>query len=389
MRIVHHAQHLTGVGNAVLPRVIADALACEHDVFLVDGGRFVPGPSRAVAANRVRLPVLQRARGIGLVGEHGEPADEVFARRATVLTTTVDEVRPDVVIVDHYPFSKWELESEIVGLIDAARRTNAGVRVVASLRDISARSRYEQMSDQEYGDRVTRLLGEQFDALVVHSDPSFLRLDDSFPYSGELPVPLTYSGFVVEPVPETPDVPEEALSGTPHAVLSTGGIESPEFLAAAVEAFGRVAASGALGEMRLHAFAALGGDDVVPSLRDAGRGAPVTVHPFSESFTAFLHTAALSISRAGYNTSTALLRSRVPAVVVPSTRVSDQSFRAQRFADAGLAVVVSGHHDADPDVLARAIEAAIDRPRPMHTLDLDGARATRRIIEQVASGGPG
>jgi hypothetical protein len=48
-------------------------------------------------------------------------------------------------------------------------------------------------------------------------------------------------------------------------------------------------------------------------LAAAARDAPVEVHPFSGDFTAWLEPAALSISRCGYNTSTALLRSRVPA----------------------------------------------------------------------------
>jgi len=111
----------------------------------------------------------------------------------------------------------------------------------------------------------------------------------------------------------------------------------------------------------------------------------VEVRPFSHDFTAWLETAALSISRCGYNTSTALLRSRVPAVVVPARRIADQSMRAGLLSDRGLAVAVEGDRDTDVGALRAAMEAALEGPRPTHDFDLDGARATRRALEDLAS----
>jgi predicted glycosyltransferase len=385
VRVLCYAQHLTGVGHAVLPRVIANELAANHDVYLVEGGRAVPGPTTPAAPTPVPIPVLQRAADGRLVGANGEPGEQVLAQRADVLVDTVRAVCPDVVLIDHYPFSKWELGEEVTAMIDAARTANPNARVVSSLRDVSPRTRYEDPSDDRYSERVLGLLAGQFDALVVHSDPHFIALRDSCPLRGEIPVPMVYSGFVAEPV--TAEVP---MARPPWAVLSTGGLDTRSFLAAAISAFRRVAATGALGAMRLQVFAGLVSEPAdLAALEAVARGGPVDVHPFSGDFTAWLHGAALSISRCGYNTSTALLRSRVPAVVVPATNVFDQKLRADRLAGAGLAVAVDGEDAADADVIATAIEAALAAPPARHAWKIDGAAETRRFLEDFVGGPDG
>ena len=137
MRVFCYAQHLTGVGHAVLPRVIANELATAHDVYLVEGGRFVPAPASPTVPTRIPLPVIGRAPDGQLVGGDGTPGDQVFARRADVLIDAIRSIRPDAVLVDHYPFSKWELGGEVATVIGTAREANPDTCIVSSLRDVS------------------------------------------------------------------------------------------------------------------------------------------------------------------------------------------------------------------------------------------------------------
>jgi predicted glycosyltransferase len=382
VRILCHAQHLTGVGHAVLPRVLADELASVHDVVLVSGGPAVPRPAGtpgAASPRLVRIPFVQRGDDGALVGERGEPGASVLAQRAELLVELARDFRPDVVMIDHYPFSKWELASEVSALLAAARASNSAVRVVASLRDLAPPTRYEAVTEAEYAARVIGPLGDEFDALLIHSDPAFARLEDFFAAAAAVPVPVTYTGFVVEPVPE--DFPECEV---PYAVVSTGGIDSPAFLGAAIEAFIGLPA-GRHDPMPLNVFGAFAANGrELAELAAVGQGKPVLVHAFSSDFSAMLHTAALSVSRCGYNTSTALLRSRVPAVVVPAPGIRDQSMRAALLAQHGLAVAVESDLDRDVGALRTAMESALEGPRPAHDLDLDGARTTRRALEDLA-----
>jgi predicted glycosyltransferase len=393
LRILCHAQHFTGVGHFVIAHNLARGLAEHHDVFLTDGGRAVPRPTAAVEPQRVELPIMERAPDGSLFAESGERPDAVLARRADVLADATTAIRPDVVLVDHYPFSKWELHREITAAIDAARRANPDVVVLSSLRDISPRTRYEHMSDAEHAARVCGLLGSSFEGLLVHVDPAFVRLEEHFPGAADIPVPVTYTAFVTEAPVTTSPVHAESAGPTPSpadapwAVLSGGGADSTRFRATATTAFSRLAAAGSLGRMRLHVFCGLvtHPDDQTALEREAAAG-PVEIHSFSPTFAAWLDGAAMSISRAGYNTTAALLAARVRAVVVPGGRVSDQRLRAQRLARAGLAVVVDADQEHNVSALSDAIETALAEPRPAHHFDLDGVGATRRVVEKMVRG---
>ena len=376
MRVLCHAQHLTGVGHFVIAHNIARGLAKGHDVYLVKGGRPVPRRSALVEPRSISLPILHRSHDGQLVAEDGRGAGEVLARRAELLADAARDIRPDVVLVDHYPFSKWELQSEISAAITAARAANPRVQVVCSLRDIAPRTRYEDMTDDEHAARVVEFLGEWFDALLVHADPKFVRLEEHFSGAADVPVALTYTGFVTESLPPAPSAPHR------WAVASGGGADATAFLVSTIRAFRRLAASGVVGDMRLQVFCGLAARPSDRAALDQAAGSgPVDVHGFSPSFLGWLHGAALSMSRAGYNTTTALLRARVPAVVVPGPRLSDQRPRAQRLAAAGLAVVVDSDRETDTAEMADAMDRALSAPTTWHTFDLDGVAATRRFLE--------
>jgi predicted glycosyltransferase len=68
-------------------------------------------------------------------------------------------------------------------------------------------------------------------------------------------------------------------------------------------------------------------------------------------------------------------------VVVPGPRLSDQRPRAQRMADAGVAVMIDSGEERDAAAMATAIKRALGMPPPMHDFDLDGVATTRRLLE--------
>jgi predicted glycosyltransferase len=362
VRVLCYAQHLTGVGHFVRMHLIAQGLAHAHDVHLIDGGRLVPRPRFGPEPTRVRIPTLQRDADGTLVGEGGVAAPPILAARLAQLRTTAEAFAPDVVLVDHYPFSKWELHDEITGMIDGARAANPSVRVLCSLRDIAPQTAREQPRAGTYVHCVRDLLAERFDGVLVHADPSLVRLEDHFPDATALKTTIVYTGYVAERASPRPDI-----SG-PYAVLSAGGLDSDTFLTVAVDAFHATGSA-----MPLHVFTPPG-----VTLAKAPR---VITHAFSGEFSGWLAGAALSISRAGYNTCAGLLATRVPAVLVPDGRLSDQIPRAGLLAGAGLA------HAAPEDeaAIAAAITAALAQPPVAHSLDLTGVATTRAIVESAAA----
>ena len=121
------------------------------------------------------------------------------------------------------------------------------------------------------------------------------------------------------------------------------------------------------------------------SLSAATGDGPFRLCEFTPDFDTWLAGSALSISRCGYNTAVQFLQARVRSVVVPIPSISDQPPRARRLAKLGLATAIDG---AAPSVeaIATAIEEAMAQPPVEHALDLDGAVATRRILEELVAG---
>jgi predicted glycosyltransferase len=383
VRVVCYAQHLTGVGHFVRMHTIAGALAERHDVHLVEGGRPVPRPRLGFEPSRIPLPLLQRDADGALTGADGGSADAILAARADQLTAALAELRPDVLLVDHYPFSKWELGDEIEHAAATARRANADARVVCSLRDIAPRTRHEAGSADGYDDEVLRRL-RAFDAVLVHADPCLTTLREHFPAAERIAIPVRTTGIVVEPVVtgafERPSAP--------WAVASSGGLDATAFLVAVVEAFAALVADGALPAMPLHVFAPSNASPAdLEAIASAADGSAISVHDFTETFGAWVDGAALSISRGGYNTVAALLRSRVPAVVVPDPQVSDQGPRAAMLERIGAATVVDTDAAAPNGAALRtAMLRAHERGRPDITVELHGAAVTGQLLERLVAG---
>jgi predicted glycosyltransferase len=361
---------------------IAAALAAGHDVHLVEGGRAFPRPALEAEPARIPLPVLRRDAHGELAPIDGGLATSVVAERTEQLAAAVAELRPDVLLVDHYPFSKWELADELDRAALVARQSNADARVVCSLRDVVPRTRHEGADVERYADEVLRRLAS-FDAIIVHADPRMTTLEQHFPAADRIAVPVRYSGLVVEPVGATDDLPSP-----PWAVASAGGLDATAFLVAVVRAFGALVATGAVPPMPLHVFAPANAPvREVTEIEQSAEHGTVIVHEFSGDFGAWIDGAALSISRGGYNTVAALLRSQVPAVVVPDPSVSDQRPRAAVLEQLALATVVD-HDDGVPDAasLQAAVVRALDRGAPHVDLDLDGAAVTGDLLERFVAG---
>jgi len=386
MRVLLHAQHLSGVGHHVRALELARALATAHEVFMLDGGAPVPRAPIAGRFVRVALPGLRRGpTGLEpLAG--GSSLANVLARRTARAHDVAVRLAPDVVLVEHYPFSKWELEGEVLALLDGAR---PHALAVASVRDIPRQTRHEAVAPAAYRARVAATLAARFDVLLVHGDARVTRLADHFADADALPIPVFETGYVVEPPPPRVGAPEALLPrGGRYAVASAGGDGELAFLAACVDAWRRRPRDPRGDDRPLLVFAGVGATDAdLESLRRRAGDAPVIVSPFREDFVGALAGADLSISRAGYNTCAALLATRRRAVLVPDPRMSDQLERARRFEALALAVVVA-RDELDAGALDGAIEAALGREAPRHDVALDGANEARRVIEACRRAGP-
>ncbi|CAH1668597.1 Glycosyltransferase [Hyphomicrobiales bacterium] len=366
--------HLLGSGHLVRAANLARALARDgFAVTLASGGMPLRAMEREPFAF-VQLPPV-RTEGVDfrtLLDEAGQPIDvERKAQRVTLLEGLAAGLRPDAVIVEHFPFGRRQLAAEFLALIAAARVANPKVRVLSSVRDVLVTPRPERIAE------ANERLAELFDAVLVHGDAGFLPLDRSWPVDARLAARLRYTGYMAE----APAGVEPIENG--EVLVSGGGS------AAAIPLFEFAIAAAKLASPERRWRILVGrvvGEGEFTRLRDAAP-AHVVVERARPDFQALLAGCAISISQAGYNTVLDLVAARRPAIVVPfdAGGETEQAVRAEAMERAGLArcLRISGERALTPAALAAAVTAGIGRKPPDIALALDGARNAATIVRQL------
>lgn len=374
-RLFVHVQYLKGVGHLQRVRLIAEAAAARGmDVHIASGGLPLPAFSPA-GAHLHQLPALQAGpRGFAdLRDEQGREVDERWlARRRDLLLALYAGISPDILLIESFPFGRRQFSFELIPLLEKARVQSPRPAIACSIRDI-----LQETAKAGRAEETVSRVNDFFDTVLVHGDPGFARLEESFPACDAIASKIEYTGFVAAPVAAfeaSPDVISDEV-----VVSAGGGAIGPALMAAALEA--RPMTPLADSPWRLIAGPHLPEDDYADLVARAGRG--VTVERFREDFRSLLAGARLSISYAGYNTTSDILRAGVPAVLVsysgPDGRESEQKTRAQKLARLGIASTLE-----DTELSAESLAAVISQVQGTGPagveFDLDGAERTADLL---------
>ncbi|MCW5710743.1 glycosyltransferase [Shinella sp.] len=372
-RVLFYVQHLLGIGHLARASRIVRALVDDgFAVTLVTGGMPVdgfPGPG----IDHVALPAIAVGDGgfSALVDANGTVIDEAFkAARRDRLLAAYHAMRPDIVIVEAFPFGRRQVRFELLPLIAAIEASTPRPLLLTSLRDI-LQERAKPGRDEETIDLVLR----HFDGVLVHGDPAFVRLEDTFPLADAIAGRVVYTGLVGSPAAEP------AAERYDVVVSAGGGAVGAGLVEAALAASGRRTGSGR--------WLVITGPNLPQAdfaRLSAARPAHVDLVRFRIDFRNLLAAARLSVSQAGYNTVCDVLQAGCGAVLVPfaSGGESEQTARAERLERLGRAVVLredilSGETLAD--AILRAEEAGTEKNVPV--LQLDGANRTAKILRDL------
>jgi predicted glycosyltransferase len=230
------------------------------------------------------------------------------------------------------------------------------------------------------GERSLR--NRYFDAILVHADPRFARLEESFHPGAALRIPIHYTGFVLSDAPA--DRTMAPVLGRQVVVSAGGGLVGEPLLRAAVDAHALLWRTEGL-RMKVIAGPFLPGP-AWQALRAAARGrAGLQVRRSVPDLTSELRTSAASVSQCGYNTALELVQTRVPALVVPyGDGMEDEQMRRARRLERLGALRVLDPRRLDGPALAAEIRALLDfRPQAVD-LDLAGARNTAQLVRAMA-----
>ncbi|MFC4216094.1 glycosyltransferase family protein [Pseudophaeobacter arcticus] len=374
MKVMIVVTHLLGTGHLSRALTLGRAFrAAGDEVQIVSGG--FPAPQLDMGdIDMLQLPPL-RSDGVNftqLLTPSGALADDRFYQeRQLTLCQAVQELQPDVLITELYPFGRRSLRHEFRALLQASKALPKPPKILASIRDILA-----PPSKPEKAVKADAVIAEFYDAVLVHSDPQATRLELSWPVSDRLAAKVHYTGFVA-PAAAGPH-PEAEGSGE-ILVSAGGGSVGDEIYQTALQAARLMPDT----PWRL----LVGGSDANARIEQLSKiPSPAIMEPARPDFRQMLTHVAASVSMCGYNTALDLLQAETPAVLIPfdAGKEVEQSLRAQSLTPlAGIEALRTA--ELTPERLIAAVKKVRCAPRrSADQFQFDGARRAVEIARDLA-----
>jgi predicted glycosyltransferase len=381
MNIIFYCQYVWGMGHFIRSLEFARALS-DHIVTLVAGGQKV----EVVLPDHVqlvRLPALYMDEKFTTLipGNPEHSLEQIQSERKKTLKALFEQQKPDVFVVELYPFGRSIFAFELEPLLAEIREGKFGhVKVVCSLRDILV----EKKDPAAYEKRVLQKLNRNFDALLVHSDPHVMKLNKTFTRLGDISIPVVYTGFITQRAdPAAGARLRDELgicSGEKLIVASAGGGRSGyKLLSGVIDACKLLRAHV---PARLEAFAGPFMQREEFGKLSARASTGLRVRRYTKRFMDYLLAADLSVSLAGYNTCMNLLVTQVPCLVFPYSRQREQPMRVAKIKSL-LPMRILGEDALRADRLSDCMTRMLSRKRDLKpfTIDLDGAAKAARFLE--------
>jgi len=295
--------------------------------------------------------------------------ENVKSQREKLLLELVKLEKPDIFFIELYPFGRRAFRFELVPVLELIKKNQDWhCKVICSLRDILV----EKENTLKYENRVIQALNTFFDAVLVHSDPELIRLEDTFAGLDRIKVPIVYTGFVT-PVPD-PGIGRQIRRNigmnekTSLIVASAGGGNvGAELLKSTVHAFNRLAPEL---DVMLNIYTGPYMDRNDKKYLFSFADKRIKIEEFTPDFVSLLGTADLSISMAGYNTCMNIVAAGVPALVFPFARNREQRQRAMKLAEFAP-IIVLGEKELEPEKFSRIIEKNIGLKNTEMSLSLN------------------
>jgi predicted glycosyltransferase len=382
MNIIFYCQYVWGMGHFIRSLEFTRALL-DHDVTLIAGGQEVE-VDLPEHVRLLRLPVLYMDEKFTrlIPGIPGQSVEQIQRERKKTIYSLMEHLQPDLFIVELYPFGRSIFGFELEPLLEDIRIGKFGaVKAVCSLRDILV----EKKDPSAYEERVLQKLNRHFDALLIHSDPALLRLEETFTRVRDIKIPVVYSGFITQqtdPANGRSLRRELAISAGQKLIVASagGGRSGYKLLTSVIDACellrNRL-------PVRLEVFTGPFMENEEFEKLSARTSAGFHIRRYTKRFLDYLYAADLSVSLAGYNTCMNLLVTRVPALIYPYARQREQPMRVNKLKNM-LPMKSLDEEDVQPDRLSDHIVRMLDQKRTLKTLpiDINGAANSANFLSR-------
>lgn len=379
MKIVHYCQHVLGVGHVHRSMELCRALATRHEVTLITGG----GPVTDMPSEfkHFQLPGLMMDSSFKNLTPYDSTKnlEELKNLRKKQLLNFFQDYRPDVFIIELYPFGRKAFRFELDPILEGIQRGSlTNCHVFCSLRDILV----ERADKESFEHRIISTLNEHFDGLLIHGEEDFIPLHQTFSRTEDIKIPVEYTGYVTQVGPaKTRDEVRKNLRIPENVQLLVasigGGNVGSEFLFKLAEAFKYINNSTYFLKIFTGPYTSANDLKKLKKLSTE----TLSVQSFSPDFQDWLKAADLSASMAGYNTTMNILSAGIPALVYPFTQNHEQSLRIDRLSDL-VPITKLNEGDLKAETLAARIEQQLLEHHFKSPVSLNGSINTLKIVEK-------
>jgi predicted glycosyltransferase len=374
--VLFYCQHAMGMGHVVRSLTLAKALANEFRVVLLNGGE-LPNEIKVPSSIKIKhLPPLafRDSELVSLDARYTLTAAK--KTRTAVILDTLNDLKPDILLTELFPFGRRKFEFELLPLLESAKPAGrkTGSLIVCSLRDILVT---RQEKREKFERWAISLANRYFDLILVHSDPRMTLFEQSFPTT-QLKPHVHHTGFVFG------ERSSQSQSSDRHAIVVSagGGLYGYELLSVTMEAHRM------LGGVEKPPLKIITGPFIPPgefnALSDACRERQDVelIRSIADLYDE-LRTARTSISQCGYNTALEILQAGIPALVVPFAHGAEdeQMIRAQRLKKLGAVRMLDPKH-LSVSRMAREMQNLLDWEPHNLKLNVNGARCSAEILKE-------
>ncbi len=293
------------------------------------------------------------------------------------LLEVAGDLRPDAIIVEYFPFGRLASAFFFLPFFRKIRALyGESLQILSSIRDIDDCS-----TDIFEPESILKLLNKEFDGVLVHSDPEWVRIEDMFPATSRIQIPVYYTNYVSRHS-RAGTAPERSQT----ILVSAGGGRGGEAL---LHCAAIAAKAGLLRPYRVRIIAGKmllqqDWNDLLTLCADAGD--TLELLRWVPDLYTELRTAMVSVSRCGYNTTLDLLASGIPALVVPvsNDKADEQVKRARLLADRGVLRMLPESEMTPESLAAEILHTITFQPAPLN-IKLDGAEQTCDIVSSLTA----
>jgi predicted glycosyltransferase len=379
-KLLFYCQHSLGMGHLVRSFRLTQALARHYTIIFINGGPVPEGIESPENIQLENLPPLSMVENshVLISRDSRYSVEQAKQIRQQKLMTLFLQHKPEVVVIELFPLGRKKFADELIPLLKVAQQRSNTINplVVCSLRDILVRSRRDQ---QRFENRASETLNRYFDAILLHCDPAFATLEESFKPDIPLQIPVYNTGFVA-PILPIGQANKHQQRERRILISAGGGIVGYELFQTAIEAQPSIWQENAL-PMTIVAGPFLPEAEWQLLKQQAANKEGLTLIRTVSGLMPLLLNSELSVSQCGYNTAMELLQSGIKALVVPFHRFgeNEQMNRAKRLQKAGSLHVLEANQ-LNCESFIQAV-ADLQKTLPIrHSLDTQGAEHT---LEQI------